>query len=152
MDQEGPGRSGRLRDRAERLNPVRRIASELQQDPLAGREAHREPEGQDRVEQEILTAGKRQIERLHVDREAAAGAVRPNRSLSLSIKIRVASITRSPHLFCRTRHGCRRTGSQWDGPGWRRRLGTAIGHLFRKNRVWFDGIGHVNDISITQSE
>ena len=61
MDQEGPDRSGRLRDRAERLNPVRRIASELQQDPLAGRDAYREPEGQDRVEQEILAAGKRQI-------------------------------------------------------------------------------------------
>jgi hypothetical protein len=79
---KGPDRSGRLRDRAERLNPVRRIASELQQDPLAGRDAHREPEGQDRVEQEILAGDKRQIERHHVDREAAAGAVRPDRSFS----------------------------------------------------------------------
>jgi hypothetical protein len=32
-------------------------------------------------------------------------------SASLSIRIRVASITRSPRLCRRIRHGCRRTGS-----------------------------------------
>ena len=35
-----------------------------------------------------------------------------NSSASLSIRTRVASITRSPHRSCRTRHGCRKTGCQ----------------------------------------
>src|SRR5664280_2812009 len=65
-------------------------------------------------------------------------------SASLSIKTKVASITQSPHRFCRTRHGSRRTGSSGFLPdtGGPQPVHKGTKAARSQYEAWLDIVGH----------